>query len=89
MAQLVTHLVGETELLHDALNEVGRIGGALVSRHGDVFRALDRAIEALIESGDWVGEAKDVPGDPGECRFVLMPSAAVRDIIARAARLGI
>lgn len=73
----------ETELVEDAIAEILRIRQALVHRHGQDFRALERTIETLE---DGPGEVELAGMDDG--RFVLrLPK--LQAIIAEAKRLGV
>jgi N-acetylglucosamine kinase-like BadF-type ATPase len=86
MAMVTLTLSVETELVHDAADLLERIDRALAKRHGEAFRALDRRLDALAESGNLVApEMVDL--EPG--RFVMVPSDELKSIIAEAKKLGV
>jgi hypothetical protein len=76
----------ELEFLRDGLDDVRRIHAALSGRHGNIFRRLDRDIEALVKN------AAHFPPEVaylGEGICVVSPHPAFIKIIRRARALRI
>lgn len=70
----------------DALDLVIAAHKALTMRHGDEFRALERRIEATIESGD-LGKIEH--HDLGEGQFELSAPSKLTELIRDARALGV
>lgn len=79
----------ELEPAQDALAQLEGIERALVSRHGQACRALQRRIETAVDGGDLV-VVHDQPlqGVDGPI-FVAVPSSTVAELLAEARRLGV
>jgi len=87
MAQLITTLTAETELIHDAIDDLQRIMRALIKCHGYDFRALERRIEALMEGEVEWGEPRSHWIGGG--RIVFEPFPVMKEIIRDARALGV
>ncbi len=85
MAQINLTLTAETELLHDAANDLLRAHEALAGRHGDRFRQLERRIETVGEAIVEPGEA--VALEPGRWIFAAPPAWLA--LIAQAKAMGV
>ena len=87
IAMLAPVMSLEMELVSDAIDAVLLAHSRLSKHHGDAFRALDRRIEALLESGE-LGRLDMLPlGADG--RFVVTPPDALRGLVDEARRLGV
>ena len=87
MAQLALILSIETWPAREAAEAVHGVMAALVKRHGPQFRALERRIEGVMESGIWCGAAVALVGDPGA--IIIPASPEVAAILAEARDLGV
>ena len=70
----------------DALDLVVSIHRALARRHGDQFRALERRIETIIETGD-LGTTEH--HDLGDGQFELSAPSKLTALIREARALGV
>lgn len=79
----------EDELVADAAAELERILLALPRRHGDAFRTLQRAIEALPDQPRTGPEVYSVASDGPVIVLVLAPPPEFTALIREAERLGV
>ncbi len=87
MAQLLTRLICEVDLLSDAFADMERIFRALATCHGQQFRALENRIDRLVD-----GETKlSEPATHyiGAGRIVFEPFPEIKSIIRDARDMGI
>lgn len=87
MAQLLTTLICEVDLMSDAVADMERIFRALATCHGRQFRALEKRIERLLN-----GETK--LSDPtahniGGGRIVFEPFPEIKSIVRDAREMGV
>lgn len=74
MATVGLTLTLEVDAMRDAIAQLQKIHARLAKRHGDVFRKMDRMIEAMIEHDDprdwveihWIGGGKMVAAPKGK-----------------------
>jgi hypothetical protein len=79
MAQMISTITVETEILQDAVQESQRVHGALARCHGREFRDLERRLEAVAEF-----KLHKVGG-----RLVAAPSGELTAVLVEARRLGV
>lgn len=87
MGYVVAGLRFETDLIHDAVQDVQRAFAALASRHGEAFRDLERRIARLADEDQTFGEILIHNLEPG--RFVMEPPALLKALVAEARGLGV
>lgn len=85
MASAGTLTVGFSAAM-DALDLVIAAHRALASRHGDQFRALERRIETIIETGD-MGTTEH--HNLGDGQFELSAPSKLTELIRDARALGV
>lgn len=74
----------ESELVTDAIRDLSMAYDAVIHRHGEAFRHLERRIEELVEAPSGVELSAIADG-----RFVITPPAEWMAILAEAKRLGV
>lgn len=79
----------ETEPVTEAIAELERILGALPGHHGDAYRALERAIEALADPPQPQPVLRTLTGEDGVAMLVMTPPPEFTALIREAKRLGV
>lgn len=87
MARVVMSLSVETDATSDVAGDLAFIFGALATRHGDEFRALQRRIETLLEEGLPEGCVSLRRLD--DATLIAVPDGELKAIIIEARRLSI
>lgn len=87
MTQTTLTLHVESELLGDVLDSLARIGAALPKRHGAEFRRLDRRLCRIMDGEVAIDQPEIVSLGGG--RLVILPPKQLRDIVSKAAELGV
>lgn len=86
MAQTLLSISCETDLVLDCIADLQRVLEALVTRHGDRFRDLERRIERL--NADDFSNDRDFPEiEPG--RMVMVPPPRWVALVDEARAMGV
>jgi len=85
MAAMTLTITAEMEEMNDAILLLQEVHARLAKKHGDEFRRLDRAIEALVGNPEDCVEAYWL----GDGKIMVAPKGEFTDIFREARRLGV